>query len=778
MALASFGGGVRSRVPLIAMLALAAIGMAGCTGDDGSDGAAGPAGPAGPTGPTGPAGPPGTPGTPGTGGTTPTVPITSTTYVAINPTITSVTIPATGKPVIEFKLQDELNQPLSGLVPANVRFVIARLKPGENGKSSAWQAYTRRIEQPGVGPWPGTAPTNQSYTETATSGTLVDHADGTYTYTMGVNVTTQADLPYDASLVHRAGLEIRGYPQATENLLSNAPYTFTPATGVVTTQSGREIVDNDTCNACHDNLNFHGGPRSDIQYCVTCHDPSTTDAQSTNTLDMKVMIHRIHRSGDLPSVVAGTPYIIYGNSNSVNDFSALPYPELQDIRNCQTCHQESDADTPQASNWRITVNSTACGACHDDIDFVTGVGHAGINVTDADCATCHGPTTTFGLRAEDVHKVPALEAAKKFKYEIVSITGTAPGQFPVVTVKVTDPTNGNAPYDIQSADPANPFRQTSSRLRVDVGWNTVNFNNIGLTWTSAPGQPFQVTFASGTALAAGVFKNADSSFTATSTTAIPAVATGSGVASVEGRPFVVLTGAGEGEDDTVPDAVPVDSVSMPFAITDAAAVARRSVVDLAKCDDCHKPLALHGDNRVNNTLLCSTCHNPAAVGAFGSVDPADPEGTIDLKHLVHALHNGSYQVSDYEFDLGSEYPGKLSNCEGCHKADTYYPVDVAAVQGSTVRAGADRNSFDDDIAMTPNVAVCSGCHVADVLGVIAGTTPDAVASHMVQNGGSFNADKDPAGQILGAVETCTVCHGAGRTADVKIAHDVASNRYN
>jgi OmcA/MtrC family decaheme c-type cytochrome len=246
---------------------------------------------------------------------------------------------------------------------------------------------------------------------------------------------------------------------------------------------------------------------------------------------------------------------------------------------------------------------------------------------------------------------------------------------------------------------------------------------------------------------------------------------------------VVLTGTGEGEDDTVPDAVPVNSVGKGFAITDATAVARRSVVDIAKCDDCHKPLALHGDNRVNNTELCSTCHNPVAVGAFGSVDPADPEGTIDLKHLAHALHNGSYQVSDWEFDLGSEYPGKLSNCEGCHKANTYYPVDMATVQGPTVRAGADRNSFADDTAMSPNVAVCSGCHVSDVLGVIAGTLagtppPDAAAAHMVQNGGSFAVPKNAAGQLIGPVETCTVCHGPGRSVDVKISHDVASNRYN
>jgi OmcA/MtrC family decaheme c-type cytochrome len=232
--------------------------------------------------------------------------------------------------------------------------------------------------------------------------------------------------------------------------------------------------------------------------------------------------------------------------------------------------------------------------------------------------------------------------------------------------------------------------------------------------------------------------------------------------------------------DGVLDSVPVTSVGRPFTITDTAAVPRRSVVDITKCDDCHKPLAVHGENRVNNTELCVTCHNPVAVAnaTLGNANPDDPEGSIDFKHMIHALHNGSYQVSDYGFDAGSEYPGKLSNCEGCHKPDTYYPVNMSTVQGSTVLAGANRDSFADDVAMSPTVAVCSGCHIADVIGVIKGTVQDATAAHMVQSGGTFNSPKDAAGQIVGPIETCEVCHGPGRSADIKQVHDIASNRYN
>ena len=55
------------------------------------------------------------------------------------------------------------------------------------------------------------------------------------------------------------------------------------------------------------------------------------------------------------------------------------YP--QDIRNCDKCHDSLNAATPQASNWKNKPQAEACGACHDGINFRTGLG-----VTLADAA--------------------------------------------------------------------------------------------------------------------------------------------------------------------------------------------------------------------------------------------------------------------------------------------------------------------------------------------------------------------------------------------------------
>jgi OmcA/MtrC family decaheme c-type cytochrome len=752
--------------------------LLGCSGDRG------------PPGSDGSSGPPGPPGPPGSGAT-----VDVANAEAITAVITDVDVPESGQPVVQFGLADELGRPLTGLAASQVSFVVARLAPGESGKSSEWRAYTRRTESPGpVGP--GTQPVNQAATEAAVTGQFVDNGDGTYEYTFAKNITNDPDIAYDATLTHRVGFEIRGLAPAI-----NPVYTFQPSSGATSGIFSREIVDNDTCEACHDQLAFHGGARFDTRYCAMCHSPTTFDAQSGNTVDLKVMIHRIHRGSELPSVQPaslppgqtsgtiglGSSYGIYGFGAQLHDFGEVVFP--QDHRNCTTCHEETDADTPEASNYRITVNSAACGACHDAttqqivdgvaqgpapvlIDFATGQGHSAANlaVQDQDCATCHGPGATINngdLRTVKVHEIPEKLAAQKFAFKVLSVANTAPGQNPTVTIQVTDPTDGDAPYDIQ--DPAGPFAPGAG-LTVDIGWNTADINNRGsgsapTADSGTPALPVRVNF-----LDPAVVKNADLSFTATAAIPIPLFMTGSGVAILEGRPRVDANG------DGVLDNLSVPASGLTFPITDPSAVPRRQVVELARCNECHNVLSLHGGNRTDNTELCSTCHNPHNTDVARRLPPCsnapdDPvapglgpdDQAIDFKFMIHQIHSANYTAcgfgnSIHDFtDLG--FPGHLDNCEGCHLPDTYYPVDGAVVQATTFDAG-DRTTLADDRAVSPNSSACSACH----------TSPLA-REHMEQNGGDFDAGKTAEGTIVSTgVETCSLCHGPGRVADVKRMH--------
>ena len=138
---------------------------------------------------------------------------------------------------------------------------------------------------------------------------------------------------------------------------------------------------------------------------------------------------------------------------------------------------------------------------------------------------------------------------------------------------------------------------------------------------------------------------------------------------------------------------------------------------------------------------------------------------IDFKFMVHQIHSANYQVCGFNnsihdyTDLG--FPGKLNNCQGCHRADTYYPVDASRIQATTFDAG-DRTTLADDRAVSPNASACSGCH-----------TEALAREHMQLNGGDFNAGKTVEGTTISTrVETCALCHGPGRIADVKVMHGV------
>jgi OmcA/MtrC family decaheme c-type cytochrome len=746
---------VRRLIPLF--FVLATLGIAACSGDDGSNGAAGPTGPAGPPGPPGPSG--------GGGG----VPVDSADR--INITVSSVDVPAGGgAPTVYLRLSNDLDQGLKDLPAGDIRFVLAQLTPGTGGGSSEWQSYTTTSS--------GGIPDAQATTETATAGAFVDNGDGTYEYTFAKDLTAYAGGPvFDASKTHRLGVEIRGQAPIS----SNGIYDFVPAGGAPLFT--RKIVDNDTCDACHDRLEFHGGPRTDVEYCVTCHNPHSIDGDSGNTVDMKAMMHNIHSGRD--------GYVIIGHGGSVYDFSDIEW--TQDIRNCQTCHEESDLDTPQASNWRLMPNRAACGTCHyDDGDagngehdyaIENGMHPGGLMFTDdTQCIDCHGPNATINngdVQIARAHQIPADIAREAFEYQVVGITNTAPGQMPTATIRVLNPTDANYAADPASTaydvnEPAGPFQTGSARLILDIAWSTRDLGNVDpnddLGRSPSSGQPFApitIDFKSGAS------NDGTNTFTKSSTIAIPTGITGSGQAILEGRPQVMIDGS--------LTSVAVAASGIPFAITDSSPQDRRRVVDIDKCNDCHKNLSLHGDNRSGNTEVCSGCHNPNATDiqrrVAGSACEAElglDDVSIDLKRMIHGIHSGAIGVCGYGNSANAYYdvafPGHLNNCEGCHLPGTYFPVDPAVVMASTIDVGADHSTLLDDVAISPNAAVCSSCHEHQSL---------LATEHMKQNGADFAAGKDDSGALVSSgVETCQLCHAQGRAADVRQAHGVADFEFN
>jgi len=724
-------------------VALVAAPLSGCfTGDSG------------PTGATGGSGPP--------GDVIITVPSPDTLVL----TITDVRI-EDGYPVVDLMAETEDGFAITTLTSGNLRFNFAKLIPGTDGNASAWQSYINTTEDPGVGP--GTETTIQATSDR--NGTLVNNSDGTYTYTF-VNSVTDVTSPlaveWEPTLTHRVGVQISGFPP------SNPIYDFIPATGATTGLFSREIVMTDNCNECHNPLALHGGSRVETQFCVTCHNPGSTDANSGNTIDFKVMIHKIHYGAELSA-----PYQIYGFRDSLNDYSSFEIP--MDVRNCSKCHDDADAGTPDAANWHDFPTVEACTSCHDTVDPTLGAAgnHPAGVAENGDCLSCHDDGQWAGS-VEESHEIPSQVWAARFEYTIVSVTNSAPGQQPLIRFTVTDPTNDDEPYSL-TASPE--YTAGGASLTINIAYSTTDYTNLELQG-GAPSRVYSFSGLGATDVGGLVYE-------IQSPEAIPAAATGSGAVAIEGHP------RGAFQDDAIyNDNIPVTGVVAYFPITDATAVPRREVVDINNCRQCHGVndfLSLHGSNRNDNVQLCVMCHNPDNTDIGRR--PNDPDATvdgvntaavdgleersIDLKFMVHSIHSVNFRETDFVvYGYGNSvhdfsdihFPGDVADCETCHLPGTYtLPLSGSGRQGTTVSTGTTRVGGDfsdataaddpsDDLNITPIAAACSACH----------DNTDA-RNHMILNGAGFDALQSDIDLGL-YPETCSVCHGTGRTADVEVVH--------
>jgi OmcA/MtrC family decaheme c-type cytochrome len=775
------------------------LALAGC-GSDGNDGAPGPAGPPGPPGPAAPA-----------------------SVTSLDVTIDSVSIAS--PPVVEFTVTDQDGAGYAGFSDSDLRFNIAKLIPAAASPhgTSQWQNYI--VSASSGGEMRGS---QERFRDRADDvwGELVNHGDGTYTYTFQTDITnvacpapcteadgTPLDLSYQPAFTHRVSIQ-----QGNRDLpLANATYDFVPNGDPVTSE--RLIVKTANCNECHDKITAHGS-RFETKLCVTCHNPGSW-ADADTTVDFKVMIHKIHRGENLPSVEAGGSYAV-----GSHDFSDIVFP--QDIRNCTKCHDGDDPETPQGNAWQ-TPNMAACGSCHDDIDFskdgaVDPNGHPGGIVSDnSECTTCHAENRIAGSVAAS-HTVPGKAERALFAFNILEICGTAVGSDPTCppttnpTVKfsVTDPSGattheyGNA-YNVQATGTDPEFTSSASSLNVLIAWDTRDYTNEGGTGTR-PSRADSINVRTSSAIT----DNGDGTFTLDGAAAgevIPATASGTGAIAMEGHP------AADDGTGAFTVRVPVNSEVSYFAITDSTPQPRRQVVDVpTKCDRCHDVLNVHGSNRNNNGQLCVLCHNPSNTdvsqrpkdGTTGLplVSPVDgkTEESIDFKRLIHGIHAASASNFDgtdahgfrnkglvvYGFN-GSvndfsdvRFPGVLSKCETCHLPDTYTLADrsgsgggnwelpaMNGIKGSTVNsypnALPDGSDFAlqlelqaDDYKYSPIASVCSACHDGTL-----------ELAHMSDNGAIFGGAGSEQAAQEGNIEACPVCHGPGKLADVKLVHDEA-----
>lgn len=623
--------------------------------------------------------------------------------------ILSADIAADGTIRARFKLSDPRGLPLDRdgvTTPGNVTvsFIASFIPKGR----TQYTAYTTRVQTSPI--------TNVAATQAGSDagGVYEKLAEGEYRYTFN----TKAPPSIDRSATHSIG--IYGSRTLVEFDLGiqrdDDVFTFVPDGSKVAVT--RSIVKTETCNKCHDPLALHGGNRRSVELCIMCHSPQTTDPDTGNTVDFPVMVHKIHMGKELPSVLAGTPYRIIGNAQSLHDYSTVGFPA--GANNCLACHEQGGTpqSAPNATAW-LTPTRAACGACHDKVNFATGENHVNLpQISDSQCAQCHTPQGELDFDASiyGAHLTPRFsKTLPGTVFTLVKVDDGSAGSKPTVTFTLKDKAG-------------NPFLPSDTlRLALVLAGPTTDYS----WYVSEDARGAQGSAASGT-------------YTYTFQNAIPADATGAYSIGIEGYRNILLL-PGTKKEVAVRDAG-VNKV-INFSVDGSRVAPRRQVVDIAKCNTCHSSLDVHGSNR-NQTVMCVLCHNPNENDRARRPASAGAPQTVDFRTMIHRIHTGEENTREYtvygfggtKYDFTEvRFPGDRRNCTACHVNGS----EQLPLRDNLLPVKDTRGLINP---VGPAAAACLSCH-----------TQVVAASHALVNT-----------SVLG--ESCAACHGTNYEFSVNRVH--------
>jgi OmcA/MtrC family decaheme c-type cytochrome len=724
----------------------------------------------------------------------------------------------------------------TGLPIANVSFAIAKLVPGTNGDPDQWVNYVYRKETAAAGVGPNGAPALASAMQATADGKqtdpallaaqLVYNADGYYTYTFKTDITDPTKtngVVFEPGLTHRIAIQLR-YTNAAGVTVRVDPYfDFTldangNAVAVTDPAKTRKMTDVSSCNSCHEKLALHGGGRVDTQFCVMCHNPGTTDANSGNVLTLATMAHKIHSGKLLKTKLdagkGGEHYTIWGNSNSKHDYAEVGFP--QDLRNCTKCHSGANASTPQGDNWKTAPSKEACLTCHankagSDWDTshtvfaaeLVGAGAKAADLSNKQCNDCHKPGSN--ISAERVHWNQNEENSAKYKMNIESATYDAATRLVTVKYFVSDPTNADAAYNLVTSECTGTTTITCA--------NTTKFGNLRMyvAYQNLVGQNTAVTeFTSnnngGSGANAFAYKGVnDGNNHYTVQIAIPpdtatAVAAGTARVVTIGQikePKLQVKWATDPRPEVVPRELVNTVVQHTFKdlALSGPVIPRRVIVSNDKCNACHGALgttsgsntlasAFHNGAR-NTVEACVNCHDANKMSSTKMTNGLDLNESYQFKRMIHGIHGNSKRafpfthgnkvvdafnkdgtsttagnpplaadVENYAAEVA--WPGVGLNCNACH-VDNSYKLDQGTI-GAVISKPAGVTDPMQWLVISPKAASCTGCH----------DSAKAMA-HVTSFGNASFANRSQAQSML-TQETCTDCHSSGGFKGVDIVH--------
>jgi OmcA/MtrC family decaheme c-type cytochrome len=528
----------------------------------------------------------------------------------------------------------------------------------------------------------------------------------------------------------------------------------TPGAANATAQGDnwKSVPSREACGACHDGINFAtgkgwtladfeagtqatsighvGGAKADDSQCALCHDATTiptyhypvTPPNPANSLLLGGTNANTNAAwiasnpGNLPAGAIGVTYDLKSVSRNASKNPVIVFRILQ---NGARADFNTYSATGKTEIWDNFMGSPS-------LYWVYAVPQDGITAP----ADFNASTSVY-LRSV-------------WNGTVKTATLSAPDSSGYYTVTVTNAT----------------IPDSAVMLTGGVGYTYGVVNTLPLTQTNVSGYPVKA---------------------ATATTGLTA-----GMPNMTGGLLVLA-----------PDAQSVASAGAAAGGTGGAYTGRRPIVDNAQCEKCHQKLgpftgeAFHAGQR-NNGTTCSWCHTANnAVGGWAG----------DSTSFIHGIHAAAKRTVPFTFEATSAtdgffnvtYPGRLKQCTTCHLSGTFdfsaaasasalpnrlyrttaynaisttttylnspyvtagtnygAPFSFSAVTGVTTPAAV------TNLVNSPIAAACFSCH---------DSTLDV--SHMVSNGGSLNAPRSTA---MAVTEQCTLCHLAGKVADIAAMH--------
>lgn len=712
---------------------------------------------------------------------------------------------------VPFTVTDHQNTAFVGI--NSVRFTVAKLIPGNNGDVNYWQSYINRVKDERA-TYPNSTQAVQATNEG--DGTLIDNQDGSYQYTFAndvlnaTNPLTGKAIPWEENLTHRIAIEVR---QSDNNPAQNAHIDFVPSGSEVS--QTRNIVAIESCNQCHTQLAFHGGNRIDTAYCVTCHNPGSSEPISGESLDFKAMIHKIHRGANLPGIKAqgdGAKYSIFGFRNTEHVYatntngqvSGVHFP--QDIRNCTNCHS-GPSDTIEHSsqtntspsqittngdNWKSFPTIEACASCHDNSAFNDNMLAANPNMTkhqaafpatNADCATCHAPGQSQEI--SQFH-TQALKS-KKIAGQMISFNSKAislgSGILPSVDVTIEITKEGMPVSDL---DQITPYLWSSAYVLVNwddgTGYQAAYdpFGNIAQTDNQINLQDCTASDIAGEFVCNWPTQTLNGGQNLNLGTLAVTFADIS--VCVSSNDFILttcpITGTGVERE-------PAHVTKQFYNLSNLSLINdynEKVGANLQSCNSCHNELTVHmaatNTHAATDFAQCTSCHNANRISYYTG-RPAD------LKFQVHKLHaNNAFADGGH----GAHYPSPINECAQCHSQQQ---INLPLQQNNRASLSTTTNIFGDKVYTSPTAVVCTSCHIRVSPGLLS-PTGQVITNNgdpaLDNDGTPFTLSDDENDTLIHMIlvgnatfgaataseaensETCANCHAIGMEAGVDVVH--------